>query len=69
LLARRAPQLIHYLITLYPEAFNTADNKGRLPLHCACSSGASCDVLLLLLDRYAGDDRNHRGLSVVDNIS
>ena len=64
----RAPlQLIQYLIELYPEAVNSTDNDGNLPLHIACLMAASRNVIQLALDRFTGDDRNHRGLSVVNN--
>ena len=64
----RAPlQLIQYLIEPYPEAVNSTDNDGNLPLHIACLMAASRNVIQLALDRFTGDDRNHRRLSVVNN--
>mmetsp|Transcript_21402 Transcript_21402/g.38845 ORF Transcript_21402/g.38845 Transcript_21402/m.38845 type:complete len:144 (-) Transcript_21402:279-710(-) len=54
------------LIDSYPESVNITDHFGRLRLHTACSAKALHDIILLLLDRYAGDERSHCGLSVID---
>lgn len=59
-------QLIRRLIDSYPESVNITDRFGRLRLHTAGSAKASHDIILLLLDRYAGDERSHCGLSVID---
>ena len=64
---RASLQLIQYLIEAYPEAVNATDAGGNLPPHAACFAGVSLDVLQLLLDRYTGDEKNHRGLSVTNN--
>jgi len=59
-------QLMRRLIDSYPESVNITDHFGRLRLHTACSAKALHDIILLLLDRYAGDERSHCGLSVID---
>lgn len=41
------------LVELYPKAVQEYDRAGRLPLHAACSNGASFTVIKYLVDQYS----------------
>jgi len=58
---------IQLLIESYPDAVKAKDNHGKLVLHAACESGASHEVIELLIDCYNGEESHRSGLTVIDN--
>jgi hypothetical protein len=70
-LQRRATQLevVGMLIEIYPSAVNATDNYyGKIPLHTACTNGATVEVIIqLLLDQFTGDEQHCSGLNIAHN--
>jgi hypothetical protein len=46
-------EVTRFLISVYPKGLSTIDNDENLPVHLACQSDSSTEIVQLLIDSYS----------------
>ena len=54
-------EVLQFLVEKWPEGLKVADKRGEVPLHRACYSGASLEMIQYLVERYPLPRRGQSG--------